>query len=78
MSRKNACMDRFTKTISGIEFSFQGILEGEDEVCWVSVDNHRFRMTVADDESWEILQQVPLWIKKMEKDLSNAIDEAYC
>ena len=53
-------------------------MEGEDEVCWVSVDNHRFRMTVAEDESWEILQQVPLWIKKMEKDLSNAIDEAYC
>ncbi len=71
-------MDHFTKTISGIDFSFQGILEGEDEVCWVSVDNHRFRMTVADDESWEILQQVPLWIKKMEKELGDAIDEAYC
>jgi hypothetical protein len=71
-------MDRFTKTIAGIEFSFQGTHEGKDEVCWVSVDNHRFRMTVADNEEWEILQQVPHWIKKMEKDLSNAIDEAYC
>jgi hypothetical protein len=71
-------MEQFKKTIEGIDFSFQGILEGEDEVCWVSVDNHRFRMTVAEDESWEILQQVPAWIKKLEAQLGNAIDEGYC
>lgn len=71
-------MEQFTRTINGIEFSFQGILEGNDEVCWVNVDNHRFRMTVAEDESWEILQQVPAWIKKMEADLSKAIEEVYC
>lgn len=71
-------MEKFTKAIDGIEFTFQGTLEGADEVCWVSVDNHRFRMTVADDESWEILQQVPAWIKKLEVKLGNAIDEGYC
>jgi hypothetical protein len=72
-------MQQFTRTIAGIDFSFQGTLEGEDEVCWVNVDNHRFRMTIADDdESWEILQQVPAWIKKLEPQLASAIDEAYC
>lgn len=71
-------MEQFTKTIEGIDFSFQGTLEGTDEVCWVSVDNHRFRMTVAEDESWEILQQVPAWIKKLETALGHAIEERYC
>ena len=71
-------MEEFKKTIDGIEFFFQGILEGTDEVCWVSVDNHRFRMTVAEDDSWEILQQVPAWIKKLENKLGAAIDEKYC
>ena len=72
-------MEPFTKTISGIDFTFQGILEGEDEVCRVSVaGQNNFRMIVADDGRWKILQQVPLWIKKLEPDLSNAIDEAYC
>lgn len=71
-------MERFSKTIDGIDFHFQGTLEGADEVCWVSVDNHRFRMTVADDENWEILQQVPAWIKKLEPQLAQAIDEQYC
>ncbi|HET7898560.1 MAG TPA: hypothetical protein VFL47_12830 [Flavisolibacter sp.] len=71
-------MEAFKKTIDGIDFSFQGILEGDDEVCWVNVDNHRFRMTVAEDDSWEILQQVPAWIKKLEEKLAAAIDEKYC
>jgi hypothetical protein len=72
-------MRHFTKNIAGVEFGFQGKLEGEDEVCWISVDSHRFRMTIAEDEkSWEILQQVPEWIKKLEAELGNAIDEAYC
>lgn len=71
-------MEQFIRTINGIEFSFQGIREGEDEVCWVKVDNHRFRMTVADDEKWEILQQVPQWIKELEPDLAKAIEEVYC
>ena len=72
-------MEPFTKTINGIEFNFQGILEGNEEVCRVSVEGqNNFRMTVADDGNWKILQQVPSWIKKLEADLSNAIDEAYC
>ena len=53
-------------------------MEGEDEVCRVSVDNQSFKMTIADEGGWEIPHQVPSWIKKLEKELSKAIDEAYC
>jgi hypothetical protein len=71
-------MEQFTKTINGIEFSFQGFFEGEDEVCRISVDNQNFKMTISDSGTWEILQQVPNWIKKMEKELGETIDKAYC
>lgn len=71
-------MERFTKTVDGIEFGFHGFLERGDEVCRVTVDNQNFKMTVGRDGSWEILQQVPAWIKKLETKLSAAIDEAYC
>lgn len=71
-------MNYFTKTIDGIEFGFQGFMEGADEACRVTVDSHNFKMTVAESGDWEILQQVPNWIKRLEKELSAAIDEAYC
>lgn len=71
-------MKPFTKNINGIEFGFQGFLEGKDEVCRVSVDGQNFKMTVAKNGNWEILQQVPSWIKKLEKELSESIDAVYC
>ena len=71
-------MEQFTKTINGIEFNFQGFFEGKDEVCRVSVDNQNFKMIIGDDGNWEIWQQVPSWIKKLEKELADAIDKAYC
>ena len=71
-------MEKFAKTINGIEFNFQGFLEGRDEVCRVSVDNHNFKMIVGDDGAWEIWQQVPSWIKRLEGELAEAIEKAYC
>jgi hypothetical protein len=71
-------MEQFKKTIKGIEFHFQGFLEGQDEVCRVSVDNQNFRMIVGDDGKWVIWQQVPDWIKQLEPELSEEIDKAYC
>jgi hypothetical protein len=53
-------------------------MEGENEVCRISVDNQSFKMTVAEDGSWQIPHQVPTWIKNLEKELSEAIEEAYC
>lgn len=71
-------MEPFKKTIDGIDFHFQGILEGTDEVCRVSVEGqHNFRM-INEEGRWEIWQQVPSWIKRLETALSDAIDEAYC
>jgi hypothetical protein len=71
-------MEQFMKSINGIEFGFHGFLEGEEEVCRVSVDNHQFKMIVGEDGTWMIWQQVPLWIKKLEKELAEAIEQAYC
>ena len=71
-------MDYFKRTIGGTEFSFQGFVEGEDEACRVSADNQSFKMTVNNEGHWVILQQVPGWIKKLEKELGEAIDQAYC
>lgn len=71
-------MERFTKNISGIEFGFHGFLEGDDEVCRVTVDNQNFKMIVGDDGNWKIMQQVPSWIKKLEKELAEVIEKAYC
>ena len=70
--------EQFSTTINGIAFDFAGFMEGEDEVCRVTVDNQRFKMTLSEDGNWEILQQVPSWIKKLEKELGEAIDKAYC
>lgn len=71
-------MNSFTRTIKGIEFGFQGFLEGEDEVCRVSVDNLNFKMIVDENDEWVILQQVPGWVKKLEKELAETIEKAYC
>ena len=71
-------MEQFKKTIQGSEFRFQGFLEGKDEVCNVLVDNQQFRMIVDDSGEWTIWQQVPAWIKRLEKELGEAIEEAYC
>lgn len=71
-------MELFTKTINGSDFEFRGFLEGENEVCRVSVENQSFKMVVNEHDKWHILQQVPAWIKKLEEELGNAIDEAYC
>ena len=70
-------MEQFKKTINGIDFEFQGVNEGEDEVCRVRAENQSFKMTTDDQGNWQILQQVPNWIKDLEETLGKAIDEAY-
>lgn len=70
-------MEQFKKMINGIEFEFQGITEGTDEVCRVRAENQQFKMTTDEDGNWQILQQVPTWVKKLESALGDAIDEAY-
>lgn len=70
-------MKPFKKTFSGSDFEFQGITEGEDEVCRVSVEGQQFKMTTDHEGNWQILQQVPTWIKDLEPVLGAAIDEAY-
>lgn len=71
-------MERFSKTIDGVRFDFHGFLERDDEVCRVSADGQSFKMTVDQDGSWRIWQQVPAWIKKLEPQLAEAIEETYC
>jgi len=71
-------MEPFTKNINGIEFKIQGQMEGEDEICRVHVDNTSFKMTIDENGSWQIQQQVPRWIKNLESELAKAIDETYC
>ncbi len=71
-------MEQFTKTIKGSDFEFRGFLEGDNEVCRVSVDNQSFKMIVNEKDEWVILQQVPSWIKNVEEELAKAIEEAYC
>ena len=70
-------MEQFKKTINGIEFSFQGFTEGPEEVCRVMAENQNFKMTVSENGNWQILQQVPSWVKQLETALGEAIDEAY-
>ena len=69
-------MEHFRKTINGLDFSFQGLLEGKDEVCRVSVENHSYKMTTDEDGNWLIRQQVPTWIKELEEPLGQTIDDA--
>jgi hypothetical protein len=67
-------MQQFQKTIQGISFSFLPVLEGEDEVCRVSAEGQNFKMTTNYEGIWEIRQQVPNWVKKLEQELGEAID----
>lgn len=68
-------MQKFKKNISGIDFEFHGVMEGQDEIYKVNADNSSFKMTVDDQGYWEIRQQVPNWIKKLEADLGEAIEK---
>ncbi|HZH99968.1 MAG TPA: hypothetical protein VEX63_02410 [Flavisolibacter sp.] len=70
-------LEPFRKNIQGIDFDFQGLREGNDEVCRVSVDGQQFKMTVNENGTWHIEQQVPAWVKAMETQLGEAIDEKY-
>lgn len=71
-------MNDFKKTIGNNEFNFKIIQERGDDVFLVSVENQSFRMICDDDEGeWYIWQQVPAWIKEMEEELSDAIEEQY-
>ena len=69
-------MEHFRKNINGIDFSFQGVMEGMNEVCKVTAENQRFKMTIDEHGNWEIRQQVPKWIKELEAELGKSIDEA--
>ena len=70
-------MEAFKKNINGIDFEFQGVSEGQHEICMVWSEDHQFKMTVDEDGYWQILQQVPKWIKELEGALGEAIEEAY-
>jgi hypothetical protein len=70
-------MEPFQKKINGIDFQFHGFTEGPEEVCVVRTDDQQFKMTTDEEGYWQILQQVPTWIKKLEGPLGEAIDEAY-
>jgi hypothetical protein len=68
-------MQDFKKTINNSEFNFQLLKEGEDMLFRVNVDNQSFRMITDDNDNWGIWQQVPKWIKDIEEDLANAIED---
>lgn len=68
-------MQQFRKTINGVDFNFQPVVEGKDEVCRVSAENQHFKMTTDENGNWEIRQQVPTWVKNLEASLGKAIDE---
>ena len=70
-------MNDFKKTIDNTEFNFKFIKEGADHVFLVNADNQNFRMITDDDGTWGIWQQVPAWIKGLEEQLGNAIEEKY-
>ncbi|HEU0109625.1 MAG TPA: hypothetical protein VFQ73_02060 [Flavisolibacter sp.] len=68
-------MADFKKNIANAEFNFNQVKEGNDLIFLVTVDNQSFRMTTDEDGYWGIWQQVPRWIKALEGDLANAIEE---
>ena len=71
-------MEYFKRVINGVEFGFMGFMEGSDEACRITVDNQSFKMVVNKNDEWVILQQVPGWIKNLEKQLAEEIEKAYC
>lgn len=68
-------MKDFKKRIGDVEFNFMAVKEGKDQVFRVSADNHNFKMITDEEGTWGIWQQVPRWIKDLEEDLANAIEE---
>lgn len=70
-------MTDFKKTIDSTVFNFKGIKEGNEDVFLVFVENQSFRMVCDDEGEWYIWQQVPAWIKTLEVQLGNAIEEQY-
>lgn len=70
-------MTDFKKTIDSTVFNFKGIKEGNEDVFLVFVENQSFRMVCDDEGEWYIWQQVPAWIKTLEEQLGNAIEEQY-
>ena len=70
-------MEQFKKTINNIEFEFTGFVERDEDVCRVRTQFQEFKMTTDDDGNWMIRQQVPGWVKELEQELGDAIDEAY-
>jgi hypothetical protein len=70
-------MNNFVKTIDNAVFNFKTIQERDDNVFLVSVENHSFRMICDEEGMWFIWQQVPAWIKDLEEQLGNAIEEQF-
>jgi hypothetical protein len=68
-------MSGFKKTINGIEFNFMSVTERDEQVFRVNGDNQSFKMITDEDGTWGIWQQVPRWIKNLEGDLGDAIEE---
>lgn len=68
-------MNDFVKTIDNAVFNFKYVQEGEDNIILVSVENQNFRMICDEEGLWFIWQQVPAWIKGLEEQLGNAIEE---
>lgn len=70
-------MNDFKKSIENTEFNFKFIQEGTDAVFLVNADNQNFRMITDEEGTWGIWQQVPAWIKDLEEQLGNAIEEQW-
>ncbi|HEU4633002.1 MAG TPA: hypothetical protein VFS22_03395 [Flavisolibacter sp.] len=68
-------MKDFKKTISGIDFNFMAVKERNDQIFRVTADSQTFKMITDEEGTWGIWQQVPRWIKDMEEELANAIEE---
>jgi hypothetical protein len=70
-------MEDFKKTIDNTVFNFKYVQEGTDVVFLVHADQQTFRMITDDEGTWGIWQQVPAWVKRLEAELGNAIEEQY-
>jgi len=70
-------MNDFKKSIDNTEFNFKFVQEGTDAVFLVNADNQNFRMITDEEGTWGIWQQVPAWIKNLEEQLANAIEEQW-
>jgi hypothetical protein len=70
-------MGDFKKVIDNTAFDFKFVQEGSDVIFLVNVENQSFRMITDEEGTWGIWQQVPAWIKNMEEELANAIEEEY-